>query len=79
MAEEESHLDINRKWMDEAVAMLQPVTRGHYINEIDPVHYPQQIAECFSKESWKRLAILRKQHDPEGLFHTWLGQEEMSS
>lgn len=79
MAEEESHIPINRKWMDEAVALLQPVTRGHYINEIDPVHYPQHVAGCFSKEGWKRLATLRKQHDPQGLFYTWLGQEEVSS
>jgi FAD/FMN-containing dehydrogenase len=73
MAEDESHVALNRKWMDEAVAALRPVTRGHYINEIDPLHYPQHVAECFSDKSWKRLAKLRKQHDPDGLFHTWLG------
>ncbi len=75
----DSDIPLNRKWMDESVAMLRPVTQGHYINEIDPVHYPQHVAECFSKESWKRLATLRKQYDPQGLFFTWLGQEEVTS
>ena len=79
MAEDESHLPLNRRWMDEAVALLRPVTKGHYINEIDPQHYPQHVAECFSESSWKRLAKLRKQHDPEGLFHSWLGHGEKIS
>jgi FAD/FMN-containing dehydrogenase len=79
MAEEEKHLALNRRWMDEAVASLRPVTRGHYINEIDPQHYPQHVAECFSEESWKRLAKLRKQYDPNGLFHSWLGHGDQAS
>lgn len=76
MADEESHVALNRKWMDEAVAMLRPQTRGHYINEIDPLHYPQHVAECFSKESWKRLAVVRKRYDPDALFYSWLGEGE---
>ena len=79
MAEEESHIAPNRKWMDEAVASLRPVTRGHYINEIDPLHYPGHVKECFSDKSWKRLAKLRKQYDPNGLFHSWLGQRDQTS
>jgi FAD/FMN-containing dehydrogenase len=79
MAEEEAHVALNRKWMDAAVATLRPVTRGHYINEIDPAHYPQHVAECFSPQSWKRLAKLRKQYDPDGLFFSWLGHEEETS
>jgi FAD/FMN-containing dehydrogenase len=76
MAEEEAHLSRNRVWMDDAVKLLRPMTRGHYINEIDPLHYPQHVEECFSKDSWKQLAQLRKHHDPDGLFFTWLGHGE---
>jgi len=79
MAEEESHVALNRKWMDAAVDTLRPVTRGHYINEIDPAHYPQHVAECFSPQSWKRLAKLRKQYDPDGLFFSWLGHDKETS
>jgi hypothetical protein len=79
MAEEEAHIPLNRQWMDEAVTLLRPVTRGRYINEIDPLHYPQHVAECFSHESWNRLAKLRKQYDPDGLFFSWLGHgDELS-
>ena len=73
MAEEEAHIPLNRQWMDESVRLLKPVTRGHYINEIDPLHYPEHVAECFSKKSWQRLARLRKRWDPDGLFFSWLG------
>ncbi len=79
MAEEESHIPLNRRWMDESVELLRPITKGHYINEIDPEHYPQHVQECFSKESWLRLAKLRKQHDPDDLFFSWLGQGETAS
>jgi hypothetical protein len=76
MAEEEAHIPLNRQWMDESVRLLKPVTRGHYINEIDPLHYPEHVAECFSKKSWQRLARLRKRYDPDGLFFSWLGHGE---
>ncbi len=78
MAEEEGHIPLNRKWMDESVAHLDPISRGHYINEIDPVHYPEQVARCFSPESWKRLAELRRKYDPDELFFSWLGHGEKS-
>ncbi|MBT4523057.1 MAG: FAD-binding oxidoreductase [Halieaceae bacterium] len=75
MAETGDHVSVNRKWMDESVKLLQPVARGRYVNEIDPLHYPQHVADCFSTESWKRLAKLRAQYDPKGLFYSWLGHE----
>ncbi len=79
MAEEESHVPINRKWMDESVALLRPVTKGHYINETDPLHYPEHARECFTEEGWERLAVLRDKYDPDRLFYSWLGQEEITS
>jgi len=79
MAENESHIPLNRQWMDESVALLQPFSKGRYINEIDPQHYPQHVAECFSSESWKKLAKLREQYDPESLFFSWLGHKEKTS
>jgi hypothetical protein len=76
MAEEEGHIPLNRQWMDESVRLLKPVTRGHYINEIDPLHYPEHVAECFSKKDWKRLAQVRKHYDPDRVFYSWIGQGE---
>ena len=37
------------------------------------------VEECFAPQSWKRLAALRKQHDPTGLFHNWLGHGDQAS
>lgn len=79
MAEEESHVPVNRKWMDESVALLRPITQGHYINETDPLHYPEHAQECFTEEGWKRLGELRDKYDPDRLFFSWLGQEEKTS
>ena len=79
MAEEESHVPINRKWMDESVAALKPITRGHYINETDPLHYPEHARECFTQEGWQRLAKLRDKYDPDRVFFSWLGQKEKTA
>jgi len=73
IAEQENHIAPNHRWMDESLEMLRHLTKGHYINEIDPGRYPQQVQNCFSRESWVRLGGLRKQYDPGGVFHTWLG------
>lgn len=73
IAEKEQDNAVNYRWMDESVELVQPLTRGHYINEIDTLRYPQQIQECFSKESWAQLGQLRKKYDPDGVFHNYLG------
>lgn len=74
MAEEESHIERNYEWMDASVKLLQPYTKGHYINEIDPIRYPRHVPACFSAASWKRLNALRAKYDPGVVFHTYLGR-----
>jgi FAD/FMN-containing dehydrogenase len=61
--------------MDEAVELMRPLAEGRYINEIDPVRYPQHVQECFSPADWERLEQLRRQYDPQGVFHTYLGPD----
>jgi hypothetical protein len=41
---------------------------GHYIAETDMVEHPEFSALSYEPANWKRLADLRKKHDPEGLF-----------
>ena len=72
MAEEEAHLEPNVTWMEEAVSAIKPYTKGHYINEIDPRHFPGHIKACFTEEKWQRLAKLRLHYDPDNLFHTYI-------
>jgi FAD/FMN-containing dehydrogenase len=72
MAEEEAHLEPNVAWMEETVKAIQPYTNGHYVNEIDPRHFPDHVKGCFSEEKWQRLAKLRLHYDPDNLFHTYI-------
>ncbi|MFT5351995.1 MAG: FAD/FMN-containing dehydrogenase, partial [Gammaproteobacteria bacterium] len=73
LAEKEEHIEPNYKWMDESLELIEPITLGRYINEIDPLRYPHQVQECFSESSWNRLKGLRKKYDPQNVFHTYLG------
>ena len=73
IAETEDDIEPNYVWMDDAVAVTRPVSKGRYINEIDSVRYPQHVEECFSPADWKRLQELRTQYDPQGVFHGYVG------
>lgn len=64
----------NEAWFQQSTALFQPHAAGHYIGETDLNLYPQFAQNCFSDESWRRLAVLRKQYDPSGLFFDFLGQ-----
>ncbi len=75
IAEKTGDIEPNYQWMDESIELTQNFSKGNYINEIDPLRYPKQVYECFSAESWERLAALRKKYDPSGLFHTYLGHD----
>jgi len=73
MAEQAGDVEPNFRWMDESVKLVKPYTRGHYPNEINPQRYPDAMRACFSPDKWQRLAELREQYDPQGVFHSYLG------
>jgi FAD/FMN-containing dehydrogenase len=47
---------------------MKPYITGYYIGETDPVPVPSEATGAFSPESWKRLADLRDEYDPDGVF-----------
>ena len=53
---------------------LKPVSNGSYINEMDQEGRPEDIHQCYSPQAWARLAALRRQWDPAGVFHGFYGQ-----
>ncbi len=53
---------------------LKMIGRGSYINEMDQEGRPEDIADCYSPQAWKRLAQLRKRWDPKGVFHDFYGR-----
>ena len=67
------HDEANHAWLKQTNDLLQPYSKGTYINEIEATLFPERVRSCFSGESWARLAELRKKYDPDNVFHTWLG------
>lgn len=76
IADRKEDIPPNDQWMDEAVALTQPLARGRYINEIDPLRYPRHVEECFRAADWQRLQRLRREYDPQGVFHGYLGRDD---
>lgn len=65
--------DFNFHWLDETLPLMDPFSKGHYINEIEARRHPERIRECFSAVNWQRIQDLRRKYDPDGVFHTYLG------
>jgi FAD/FMN-containing dehydrogenase len=63
----------NFAWLAGASALMRPLAVGQYINEVDAFLDPAAPQRCFSVEAWKRLAMLRRQYDPQDLFYSWPG------
>lgn len=62
------------EWLDRAITLMDPFAQGHYVNEVEVRLRPDRIRQCYSAAAWQRLQELRKQYDPQGVFHTYLGQ-----
>jgi len=63
----------NYAWLRQASPLIQPFGGGFYINEIDGESGPDRYRRAFTPENWNRLQALRKQYDPKGVFHSYLG------
>jgi len=71
--EKEEDDAVNKKWHDEAVAVLKPFTNQHYIGETDYVQDPNRVKESYSAKKWKRLEEVRAKYDPKQVFFGFLG------
>ena len=60
-------------WLRDTMSVLEPFSLGHYINNEDVVNYPERNRRSFTPDSWTRLRALRKQYDPDSLFHDYFG------
>ncbi|HNB78572.1 MAG TPA: FAD-binding oxidoreductase [Rhodocyclaceae bacterium] len=63
----------NYEWIKAALPLMDPFAEGHYVNEVEGRH-PDRFRQCFSEVNWNRLQALRRQYDPAGVFHHYLGQ-----
>ena len=59
----------NAAWHRKTIAALDPFAVGHYVGESDIVADPVRAQRSFANANWQRLQSLRRQYDPDGLFH----------
>lgn len=59
----------NVAWHRETVAALDQFAVGHYVGESDIIAEPARIERSFATANWQRLQSLRREYDPDGLFH----------
>jgi len=64
--------DINRKWVNKTMNLLQPHIKGHYINEAKYVDIQARRMNSFSIAAWEKLKNLSLKYDPEKMFHSYL-------
>lgn len=62
----------NYQLADELHALLKPLAKGYYINEIDLTRFPSLVRECFSNGKWLRLHQAREHYDPRKRFVSYL-------
>lgn len=64
--------DVNRTWIRKAMTDLDALKVGYYVGESDLTVAPDQARQCFSPSAWDRLGRLKRKHDPEGRFFSYL-------
>jgi Ni2+-binding GTPase involved in maturation of urease and hydrogenase len=52
---------------------LATLADGHYIAEADLSAGASKSVTSYAPANWERLGALKRQHDPEDLFYTYLG------
>ena len=63
----------NYQWLGDTIPLMDPFGEGHYVNEIEPSLTANRYRQCYTAANWERLEQLRKNYDPKGLFHHYLG------
>jgi FAD/FMN-containing dehydrogenase len=63
--------EANRAWVRRVDEALAPFCTGRYVGEADLTLAPNRRAECFTKDALERLEVIRRLHDPDGLFPPW--------
>ena len=60
-------------WLRRASGTLDSHATGHYVNEIDAFDATERLRSCYSEAAWKRLRAIRRQWDPDDVFHDFPG------
>jgi FAD/FMN-containing dehydrogenase len=63
----------NERWFRSLVDSVLPLSIGHYVAEADLAASPSRSVRSFAPAQWRRLRALRAEHDPQRVFHDYLG------
>jgi FAD/FMN-containing dehydrogenase len=66
---------MNRRWQQETIQSVAPITRGHYIAETDLLASPTRAAASLAPGVWERVQAVRQRYDPQGVFWGHIGQQ----
>jgi FAD/FMN-containing dehydrogenase len=64
--------DVNERWLRGLVRSMQPTTVGHYVAEADLLADRSRARRSFAPSNWDRLRSMKRQLDPDDLFHSFL-------
>lgn len=59
----------NAAWLRHFYDDMAGIATGAYVNEFDLEGRLSEAGRCYSEAAFDRLRILRRQHDPRGVFH----------
>ena len=62
----------NQTWLKNYYDEMQPYASGYYINEFDRETRSDLTSACFAPANWQKLKELRRQYDPDGVYHDFL-------
>ena len=62
----------NNHWVRKTMQLLEPHTKGHYINESNYVDIPSRRVNSFSHINHSKLKHLALKHDPDKLLHSYI-------
>jgi FAD/FMN-containing dehydrogenase len=72
MWEDEADDAANLSWLQSLMAELEPLAIGHYLAETDLGAAASRAERSFAPPNWERLAELRRELDPDGVFPSYL-------
>ena len=71
--DEPSRDEVMLGFLRELYGKIVPLGVGSNINEMDQEGRPGGIASCYTAAAWGKLKTLRRQWDPNGVFHDFYG------
>jgi FAD/FMN-containing dehydrogenase len=67
--EEETYAESDTEWTREFFDALEPHREGVYVNFLDVDDGTQRVRESYGESTFRRLAEIKAEYDPENVFH----------